>query len=648
MKRTKLLKSEPCELPYRISDDVVAVSQILEIDNSEVLEIDMFHEGVLKARYFADKKTYACFINGGWSVYKLDNVARVCKGKTPVTNGYYYGEDAYVWNSNGDRRRAEEFLGTYSVDSYEGRINWEKRDRAVDRKRQRINDMMAAVPAVPEEAEAWIKENVFKGNFLFQQKGEKRSNYFCTACKEKGWKKKGWKHGEKVECPKCGSLATVNTRQQERTRKEPVVILQVFGNQWIERQFKAVCTWSDRGKRLELYEECRAIIPCGECRGKVWYGTYREADEFEQDFWDKNQENKRFLSSYLWPGNLKEVLPYGNLEKSGLDILAKDMKKMNVNKFITTFHQRPWMEYLAKGGMSRLVAEIVDKYGWWGNPSTVRTSANTLRDALKLDGNRVYRMKQINGGLSALEWLQYEQEKGIKISQESLQFLSDKSVGVDECRDILKELKSVNRLVNYMKKQKVAPGKITTIWRDYLRMAAAEGMDTTDDIVRLPKDLKARHDQLVNLINERKEAERIAENQEKYAKLDAEILKRLPEVKKYFWEDEEYMIIPAGKCEELIKEGRSLHHCVGAGDQYMEKMAKGKTWICFLRKKEDLDKPYYTLEIRMEDNAILQWYSEFDRRPDAATINGVLTRYKNSIKRKGICKSSKMKLENIA
>ena len=25
------------------------------------------------------------------------------------------------------------------------------------------------------------------------------------------------------------------------------------------------------------------------------------------------------------------------------------------------------------------------------------------------------------------------------------------------------------------------------------------------------------------------------------------------------------MIVPAAKCEELMKEGRALHHCVGAG-----------------------------------------------------------------------------------
>ena len=430
-------------------------------------------------------------------------------------------------------------------------------------------------------------------------------------------------------CPKCGRPVTVNSRQQEKIRKAPVVILQQYGQEWVERQFNAVCKWTAGEKDIQLFEQCRAIIPKGECWGKVWYGLKPEADEFEQDFWDKNPQNKRFLSSYLYPGNLQEVLKCGGLERSGMDILANKGEKFNVNKFITTFHKRPYMEYLAKAGLSRLVADIVDDYGWWGDPDTICTYGQSLQGALQLDGNRVNRMKQINGGLRALEWLQYEEAMEIKISQESLEYLQSKKVSVSDCKDILMELKSVNRMVNYMKKQHVAPSKLTITWRDYLRMAKDEGMDTSDDIVRFPKDLKARHDYLVELGNKRKDEERL----KGYAKLDKQIQKRLPEAARYFWENDQYMIIPAGTCEELMTEGRTLHHCVGRDDHYMKKMAAGTSWILFLRKKENLEKAYYTVEIDMKDDRVLQYYSEFDRQPDKEIINKVLDKFKRSIKR---------------
>ncbi len=630
MKRTKLLKSAPCAAPQKSSEqDVIAVSQIVEADGESALEISLFYMGELRGRYFADEDNHNAWVDGKWYTCRLKNVARLCKDMSPLKNDYYYLGDEVKWNSNEDKERARDFLDTWSLDSYEENLNGKKRQQAAQRKIERIGRQMADIPCVPDEAEEWLEQTIFPGHILFIKKGKKRTTYSCTACGCSGWKKKGWKHGEKTVCPKCGQPVTVNSRQQEKTRKAPVVILQQYGQKWVERQFSAVCKWTAEEKTIQLFEQCRAIIPKGECWGKVWYGLLPEADEFEQDFWDKNPLNKRFLSSYLYPGNLQEVLKYGDLERSGMDTLANKGEKFNVNKFITTFRKRPYMEYLAKAGLSRLVADIVDIYGWWGNPGTIRTHEQSLPEVLQLDGNRVNRMKQINGGLCALEWLQYEEAMAIKISQESLEYLQSKKVSVSDCKDILIELKSVNRMVNYMKKQHTAPNKLTITWRDYLRMAKDEGMDTSDDIVRFPKDLRARHNYLVELGNKRKEAERL----KGYAKLDKQIRERLPEAARYFWENDEYMIVPAGTCEELMTEGRTLHHCVGKDDHYMKKMAAGTSWILFLRKKEDPGKAYYTVEIDMKDDRVMQYYSEFDRQPDREIIRKVLDKFKRSIKR---------------
>jgi hypothetical protein len=188
-------------------------------------------------------------------------------------------------------------------------------------------------------------------------------------------------------------------------------------------------------------------------------------------------------------------------------------------------------------------------------------------------------------------------------------------------------------MMNYMKKQKVKPSRLMITWRDYLRMAREEGYDTTDDIVRLPKDLKARHDELVEIRTARQDAEEQKRNAKKYAALNREIRNRIPDAKKYYYEDSKYMIVPAGTCEELIEEGRKLHHCVGASDIYMNRMADGTSWILFLRKKEDLEKPYYTIEIDMRTDEIKQWYSEYDRKPDQKTISKVLGTFKKNIGR---------------
>ena len=520
---------------------------------------------------------------------------------------------------------------------YENNINGDKYMNAIKRKEKRIAEMMDKVPTLPEGLEDWLKKTVFPGNYLFVTKKKKRTDYFCTACQTSSWRKNGWHHGEQTVCPKCGKEVTVNSRTKQIQKREPVLVLQVMDKyNWMERQLRTRCTWGADGKEIEIFEDIRAIIPIHKTWGKLWYGTYKEADEFGQDFWDKNQINKRFYESYLYPENLKETLPYGDLQYSGLDIIANRHQKINVNTFIVTYQDRKWVEYWIKAGLLRMTADLAKNYGMWGNPNYIRASESNLTRHLMINKNRLQRLKSMNGRLCTLRWLQYEEKREAqgskkRITQESLDYLEEKHISPEECKEILKATGSVNRMVNYMKKQKISPHNLMNTWNDYLRMAENEGMDITDDIVRLPKDLKARHDELVERINARKNEKQLQEARKKYKKKDQEIMVHLPETRKYLWENEEYMIIPAGKCEELVREGQQLHHCVGASDLYMDRMAEGKSWILFLRKKEDINTPYYTIEIDMENDKIKQWYSAFDRKPDEKKIQKLLNAFTKQI-----------------
>ena len=45
--------------------------------------------------------------------------------------------------------------------------------------------------------------------------------------------------------------------------------------------------------------------------------------------------------------------------------------------------------------------------------------------------------------------------------------------------------------------------------------------------------------------------------------------------------------------QEIKNEGAALHHCVGT---YVDRVAKGQTHIFFVRRVEEPDSPYYTME----------------------------------------------------
>ena len=76
-----------------------------------------------------------------------------------------------------------------------------------------------------------------------------------------------------------------------------------------------------------------------------------------------------------------------------------------------------------------------------------------------------------------------------------------------------------------------------------------------------------------------------------------------------------------------------MHHCVGASDVYMNAMAEGRRWILFLRRKSELDKPYYTIEIDMFTDEIQQYYSEYDRQPDKEVVRRVLDKFRQSLRK---------------
>ena len=638
MKRTALLRNiaslpEPDDLGC-LDGKVIGVSQIAEYEGKRYLNVDLYYMGELRGRYFADGETYTANVQGKWYTGRIENAARLCMGKKPYKGAEYY-TSCFNWNSEEDDDIARDYLGR-RLESYEYMINQERYAQSYRRKVERIEEIMTKVPVLPKEFEQWVREKVFPEEYLFTKKKNGRTYYGCTACGATSWKKAGWKNYEKTTCPKCGHAVEVRSRKKEEKQTVPMVIMQIMGNSWIERQLVAECKWHSGQKRIEVFEEIRAIVLRGRTWGKVYYGQKYDADEFEQDFWTSNRINRRWKESLLYPGNLKEIYEYNGWKRNGMDILAADGIRFNVNRYVTQMKDVNWVEYLVKAGLINLTRELLQDY-YWGMPRWINENEKSIKGFLRLDGNRTNEFKQMDGNLTTLAWLQYEQKceaAGMKkrITQETLEYLTKKRLSPNDCKGILEMSGSPNRMANYLKKQKA--GNVLNTWRDYIRMAEAEGLDTTDDIVKFPKDLRDRHDELVRIRQERADKERQKKERAKYRKLDKKIKNHLPEVTRFYWKNNEYIFVPAGRCQELIDESRELHHCVGTSTRYMEKMADGISWIVFLRKEGEIEKAYYTIEIDMRTDDIIQFYSEFDRQPDKAEIQKVLRTYKAVVKRR--------------
>lgn len=92
---------------------------------------------------------------------------------------------------------------------------------------------------------------------------------------------------------------------------------------------------------------------------------------------------------------------------------------------------------------------------------------------------------------------------------------------------------------------------------------------------------------------------------------------------RYSYSNNEYAIIPPKDDIDIRKEGKLLSHCVAT---YIDLISKGQSIIMFLRKKENINKPLYTLEC--SNKGIIQCRGYKNCKP-TEDINKFLEEYTN-------------------
>lgn len=126
------------------------------------------------------------------------------------------------------------------------------------------------------------------------------------------------------------------------------------------------------------------------------------------------------------------------------------------------------------------------------------------------------------------------------------------------------------------------PFETPTIFRDYLKDCIKLKLDLDDKAVLFPPDLPAAHQRTIAMVRHNA------------SKLSREAFQREVERLSWMaWEKDGLMIRLPVNGDEIVAEGKALHHCVGG---YVERMANGKTAILFIRRIDEPDTPFFTLE----------------------------------------------------
>ena len=468
---------------------------------------------------------------------------------------------------------------------------------------KKIDDWLADLPDLPPDTQGFIDNVVFDGlHFAFGEAGSAR--FTCSACGATftlaGKKKDVWKHGKFYDCPECGAVVKCHKTADAIRCSERLMIVQSYHDRKgnicsIKREMFVDKSFERAGEHTQIWDGCLIVLPLDGSSATASDCYYRDTGRWT----DKNTPMFQHSKCYCYP-NLS-ALDGTAYDRVAIEAAARRGWKLHYNNLMWNFRDMPQMEYLVKGNFYGLVSDMAARHI---DPGLM--AGDTAKDVLGLDGQGVARLRERQGGVTYLSWLRSAYMCGFKIPEKTIEYFCRKHISPHMVAEPLKYA-SPEQIANYIEKQRVMLSTdrynctadwVCTTWRDTLQMSAGFKLAQSKANV-FPKDLRGRHAELVALRNLERERERAQEREERFPKVTP-ICDEIRAV--YEWENAEYAVLVPHSVDDIIREGCLLRHCVGTPDnegryRYLERIQERESYIMFLRKKSDVDAPWYTMEV---------------------------------------------------
>ena len=333
-----------------------------------------------------------------------------------------------------------------------------------------------------------------------------------------------------------------------------------------------------------------------------------------------------------YPGHIYKKSLHGiknnQLKRSGFHELVRKSETVEPVTYFHRLKQYPYLEQLIKAGLNELAKEII------GNSTSIfYKEADSLGHALGIDKFRLNRLRNNHGGKVFLQWLIHEKGFEKVIKDNMIAWFSKWQICPEDLLFVLDRM-SPEQIKNYLEKQakesEKKPKELIGTWKDYLDMASKLGMDVKDPIIYHARKLEKRHNELVQLMIEKKMDIKAEEIAEKFPGIE-NVCENL---RKYEYSDHTFQIVAPRNIKDILEEGEELQHCIIGKDTYFARMVKQESYLLFLRKKNAPQKPYYTLEVE-PDGTVRQKRTYFNRQnPDIKQAENFLLRWQKQLSRK--------------
>lgn len=489
--------------------------------------------------------------------------------------------------------------------------------KRIEARERKIVRRMEPIPSIPRGLKGWVHREVLPQYIFYQYiRGNKPKPGYCTACGHDVMVPDA-KHNATGNCPRCGKSITFKAsgRATNVWDRATVQVLQKLDSGELALRvfkiFRSLRAW--RGAGMSLWESSRFFIKYDAEKKMEFEPYYFSYDTGILTHWKQGYRPRFSYWQYSFEGDFCGHLFWRNLD----DVLKgtpwqycqieqfyrSNWEPLEVIPYFSVFQRYPFIEYLVKLGLYRLASCIV--YGRDAS-RVINPEGKTPREILGIGLEDIPALRQVDATADQLDLYRALKARGIKPDDVLLRWYEDTECGDKDSILVPLRFTTPHKLMGYIDRQFEQlkdvvvsfnyrryenPGRVLSEYKDYLRLGRGLGYDLKNNFVLFPRNLQRAHELAAGRFDKRK-----TEIYEKTIREAYEGLARQYGLRKYG-----FAMIPPKTGKEIVAEGHTLHHCVG---NYIDRIAKEKCVILFLRRADDMDSPFYTVELR--DGRIVQ------------------------------------------
>lgn len=605
------------------NEEYTVFSQILDVKGEKTLILDLYdtwsrnnsvdEKRMPKKRYVTNLKDF--------ETYTPDNTNPW--SKAGLATDWYCIPSMYF--PKGQQEAIYELLPTSKwrdgpkgrLEENEQNIKSDKADKKRHYHQNSIDRQMQLVKQLPKDANKWMSKLFAKDHFIFYETlTEKKAVGVCSSCTAEIQYDRSLEkpiHNEPCRCPVCNKKAIYKAKGKQSSiyMEKKAIIMQKTETGFVSRFFELRYQANLTGESISVCEAARAMHDGKRVRDYYSYSYYGG-----ERWTDSNSTGTVTGIGYVYTKNLDAVLDGTPFKYCAMAELQKNTDgPIQHTRLLERFESYPFIEYMIKMGLYRLTNEYLES-PYEANLDYEQRRPDKL---LKLPKDKINDLIRINGGIHSLLRMRVECTMKRSFTAEEAGIIDQYKVGLTSLLEV-EQYTGMTKFLRYLKKQistKKESRNFVNDWKDYIRMLQADDLELTTANM-FPRSLKEEHDKMANAIKTMKNMEK----NEKYKQMIYQYMER------YSFASKGLVIMVPESLEDIVKEGNEQHHCVAS---YVDRVAAGGTCILLLRKEEEPDKPFFTLEI--QDVSIVQCRGKYneDQTPE---VKKFLAKFKKEIEKR--------------